>query len=152
MTRADEEFFSATLQPLTGKLYTHLRTKHVFLVHLFLFEVGSLVCATATSSAMLIGGRALAGAGAAGLMNGSLTIISEGTSLEKRPCKSTSRSHEVIELTMVQCIPGFSWAVSTSRQGWYRYLANVLSSWTAGYRHRPIDWGCIDGTCFLEVV
>lgn len=76
---------SAALQPLSGKFYTYLKVKHVFLVHLFLFELGSLVCGVATDSQMLIGGRALAGLGAAGLMNGGLNIISNATPLEKRP-------------------------------------------------------------------
>jgi MFS family permease len=77
---------SAALQPLTGKLYTHLRKKDVFLAHLFLFELGSLVCGLAGSSSMLIAGRAVAGLGSAGLMNGSLTILADGAPMEKRPC------------------------------------------------------------------
>ncbi|KAJ4352555.1 uncharacterized protein N0V89_007904 [Didymosphaeria variabile] len=76
---------AAALQPLSGKIYTHVRIKHVFMVHLFVFELGSLVCAVATSSSMLIGGRALAGLGASGLMNGGLNIITNSTPLEKRP-------------------------------------------------------------------
>ncbi|KAF2690511.1 efflux pump protein [Lentithecium fluviatile CBS 122367] len=76
---------SAALQPLTGKLYTHLPTKHVFLAHLFIFELGSLICAVATSSSMLIAGRAVAGLGAAGLMNGGMQILTNSTPLEKRP-------------------------------------------------------------------
>jgi MFS family permease len=76
---------SSVLQPLTGKLYTHLRTKHVFLVHLLVFELGSLICALATSSPMLIAGRAVAGMGAAGLMNGGLQILANSAPLEKRP-------------------------------------------------------------------
>jgi len=78
---------SSVLQPLTGKLYTHLRTKHVFLAHLLVFEVGSLVCALAISSKMLIAGRAVAGLGAAGLMNGGMQIMTNSTPLEKRPCE-----------------------------------------------------------------
>lgn len=56
-----------------------------FLFFLFLFELGSLVCGVAKSSSVLIGGRAIAGAGAAGLTNGGLTIISVAVPLEKRP-------------------------------------------------------------------
>ncbi|KAI0877510.1 major facilitator superfamily domain-containing protein [Hypoxylon argillaceum] len=76
---------SGALQPLAGKLYTYLRTKWTFLFFLFLFELGSLVCGVAKSSSVLIGGRAIAGAGAAGLTNGGLTIISVAVPLEKRP-------------------------------------------------------------------
>jgi MFS family permease len=78
-------FFSAALQPLSGKVYTYLKLKHVFLFHLFLFELGSLICGVANSSSMLIGGRTLAGLGSAGLMNGGLNIIVNSTPLEKRP-------------------------------------------------------------------
>ncbi|CAI6342285.1 unnamed protein product [Periconia digitata] len=76
---------TAALQPLTGKFYTYFRNKDVFLLHLFVFEVGSLICGLATSSGMLIGGRAIAGAGGAGLMNGCLTIISNAVVGHKRP-------------------------------------------------------------------
>jgi len=65
----------------------HLRNKHVFLTFLGLFELGSLICAVATSSSMLIGGRAIAGLGGSGLMNGALAIIMNATPLEKRPCE-----------------------------------------------------------------
>ncbi|KAL5379303.1 hypothetical protein DPSP01_008575 [Paraphaeosphaeria sporulosa] len=76
---------AAALQPLSGKIYTYVKIKHVFLAHLFVFELGSLICAVANSSSMLIGGRALAGLGAAGLMNGGLNILTNSTPLEKRP-------------------------------------------------------------------
>jgi MFS family permease len=55
------------------------------LVFLFIFELGSLICGLANSSAMLIVGRAIAGSGGAGLMNGSMTIITASAPLEKRP-------------------------------------------------------------------
>ncbi|KAI0469930.1 major facilitator superfamily domain-containing protein [Xylariaceae sp. FL0804] len=76
---------SAALQPLTGKIYTFFRTKWTFLVFLSVFELGSLICGLATSSLMLIIGRAIAGAGSAGLTNGALTLISSSVPLEKRP-------------------------------------------------------------------
>ncbi|KAF2451175.1 efflux pump protein [Karstenula rhodostoma CBS 690.94] len=76
---------AAALQPLSGKIYTYMKIKHVFLAHLFVFELGSLICAIADSSSMLIGGRALAGLGASGLMNGGLNILTNSTPLEKRP-------------------------------------------------------------------
>jgi hypothetical protein len=43
---------------------------------------------------MFIGGRAIAGLGASGLMNGGLTVISGALPLEKRPRKSKSRQGE----------------------------------------------------------
>ncbi|KAF2737110.1 efflux pump protein [Polyplosphaeria fusca] len=76
---------SATLQPLTGKLYTHFRAKYTFLAFLFVFELGSLLCGAATTSPMLIVGRAVAGLGASGLVNGGMTVVSGAAPLEKRP-------------------------------------------------------------------
>lgn len=76
---------SASVQPLTGKLYTYLRTKWTFLVFFGLFELGSLICGAANSSAMLIIGRAIAGIGSSGLTNGALMIISAAIPLAKRP-------------------------------------------------------------------
>ncbi|KAK2026385.1 major facilitator superfamily transporter [Colletotrichum zoysiae] len=75
----------AALQPFAGKLYTYLSSKQTFLAFLFLFEVGSLICAVATSSDMFIVGRAVAGMGTAGLMNGALTIMGATVPLQKRP-------------------------------------------------------------------
>ncbi|KAI0896269.1 putative MFS multidrug transporter [Annulohypoxylon nitens] len=76
---------SATLQPLTGRVYTRVRAKWVFLFFFFIFEVGSLICAVSQSSTMFIIGRAVAGLGSSGLQNGALTIISGAVPMEKRP-------------------------------------------------------------------
>ncbi|KAK2015900.1 major facilitator superfamily transporter [Colletotrichum eremochloae] len=75
----------AALQPFAGKLYTYLSSKQTFLAFLFLFELGSLLCAVATSSDMFIVGRAVAGMGTAGLFNGALTMIGATVPLQKRP-------------------------------------------------------------------
>ncbi|KAJ5444181.1 uncharacterized protein N7458_008053 [Penicillium daleae] len=76
---------SACLQPLAGRIYTNFRTKWAFMSFFFVFELGSLLCGLATSSKMLIVARAVAGLGSAGLMNGSLTIISSSVPLHKSP-------------------------------------------------------------------
>lgn len=62
-----------------------LRTQWSYLFFFALFEVGSLVCGVAQSSAMLIGGRAIAGMGSSGLLNGGMTIIAGVVPLQKRP-------------------------------------------------------------------
>ena len=73
------------------------RLKFTYMLFLCLFELGSLLCGVATSSKMLIVGRAVAGMGGAGLMNGGLTIIAACVPLEKRASmikfKSTSRNY-----------------------------------------------------------
>ena len=76
---------ACSLQPLTGKLYTLFNSKWIFLAFFGVFELGSLLCAVATSSNMLIVGRAVAGSGSSGLLNGTLTIIATCVPLEKRP-------------------------------------------------------------------
>ncbi|KAL5344110.1 major facilitator superfamily domain-containing protein [Aspergillus crustosus] len=76
---------SCALQPLTGKFYTHFKSKVVFLSFFALFEVGSLVSALANSSKMLIVGRAVSGMGTSGMVNGALTIIAGAVPMHKRP-------------------------------------------------------------------
>ncbi|RAL07885.1 MDR family MFS transporter, partial [Aspergillus homomorphus CBS 101889] len=76
---------SATLQPLTGKFYTYFSLKWTFLSFFALFELGSLVCGVATSSKMLIVGRAVAGMGSSGMLNGALNILAGAVPNEKRP-------------------------------------------------------------------
>jgi predicted MFS family arabinose efflux permease len=49
------------------------------------FELGSLICAVSTSSKMLIVGRAVAGMGTSGIMNGAFTIVAGCVPMEKRP-------------------------------------------------------------------
>ncbi|RFU74957.1 major facilitator superfamily transporter [Trichoderma arundinaceum] len=55
-----------------GKLYAEFHVKLVFLSALLIFEVGSIVCATAPNSVILIVGRAVAGIGGAGIVSGAL--------------------------------------------------------------------------------
>jgi hypothetical protein len=75
---------SAVLQPLTGKIYTNFVIKWSFLAFFFIFELGSVICGAANSSTMLIVGRAVAGIGAAGLMNGGATIVTAAVPVHRR--------------------------------------------------------------------
>ncbi|RVD82330.1 uncharacterized protein DFL_006758 [Arthrobotrys flagrans] len=74
-----------SLQPSFGKIYTYFSVKWTFLLSLFIFEVGSVVCAAAPSSTSFIVGRAVAGIGAAALFSGGMTIIGFTVPLRKRP-------------------------------------------------------------------
>ena len=65
----------ASFQATWGKAYKFFPLKATFLLSIFLFELGSLICAVAPSSAVLILGRAIAGVGAAGVSSGDYTII-----------------------------------------------------------------------------
>ena len=57
----------------------------MFLVAVVVFEIGSLVCATAPSSIAFIVGRAVAGCGTAGIFSGAQSILAFMVPLQKRP-------------------------------------------------------------------
>lgn len=62
-------------QSTWGKAYKYFPLKTSFLMAIFIFEVGSLICAVAKNSTTLIVGRAIAGLGGAGVGSGSYTIV-----------------------------------------------------------------------------
>ncbi|KAH8708470.1 major facilitator superfamily domain-containing protein [Phaeosphaeriaceae sp. PMI808] len=72
-------------QPIYGTFYKFFDTTIVYRSAILVFEVGSIICAVAQSSTVFIVGRAIAGLGAAGLLQGALSIISQVVPLEKRP-------------------------------------------------------------------
>ena len=72
-------------QPSAGKIYKYHNLKWSFLASMLVFEVGSLLCGVAQSSKMLIVGRAIAGAGGAGLSVGGTSIVSLTVSPKQRP-------------------------------------------------------------------
>jgi MFS family permease len=59
-------------------------SKTVIMFAVTIFEVGSLVCGVAPSIVVLILGRAIAGAGAAGIFSGAMVVIAELTALHER--------------------------------------------------------------------
>ncbi|KAK8043768.1 MFS general substrate transporter [Apiospora phragmitis] len=71
-------------QSLAGKLYVLFPKKLVYLLFLFIFEIGSLLCALAPSSQALIVGRTITGLGASGIFAGGLTILTTIVPLHKR--------------------------------------------------------------------
>lgn len=68
-----------------GKAYKYFPLKITFLVALFIFEAGSLLCGVAPNSISLIVGRAISGVGAAGIGSGAYTIVGFSTTPAKRP-------------------------------------------------------------------
>lgn len=73
------------LQPAFGSIYRYFSAKQVYIVSIIIFEVGSILCAAAPNSPTFIGGRAVAGVGAAGLYQGALAIVGLTVELKKRP-------------------------------------------------------------------
>lgn len=76
---------NTAILPLTGKLYTYFSSKRTFISFLCVFEIGSLVCAVSKSSKVFIIGRAIGGAGQAGIVQGSIAILTTIAPLEQRP-------------------------------------------------------------------
>ncbi|KAF2255774.1 MFS general substrate transporter [Trematosphaeria pertusa] len=72
-------------QLIWGRIYTFYNLKYGYLVAITIFEIGSLICGLATSSVMLIVGRAIAGLGSAGIYAGSFIIIAFSTKPASRP-------------------------------------------------------------------
>ena len=63
------------LLPSLSFIDISLKAKGTFLAAIGIFEIGSLICALAPSSIVLIVGRAMAGIGVGGLFSGALVII-----------------------------------------------------------------------------
>ncbi|KFX94992.1 hypothetical protein O988_06048 [Pseudogymnoascus sp. VKM F-3808] len=68
-----------------GKLFKYFTLKWTYLVAIFIFELGSLICALAPNSTALIVGRAIAGLGAAGVASGAFILVAFLAPPEKRP-------------------------------------------------------------------
>ncbi|KAH6662897.1 SGE1 protein [Plectosphaerella plurivora] len=75
----------AAFQSTWGKAFKYFPLKTSFLISIFIFEVGSLICAVAPSSIAFIIGRAIAGVGAAGIGSGAYTIIGFSARPSARP-------------------------------------------------------------------
>ncbi|CAL3969366.1 unnamed protein product [Diplocarpon coronariae] len=76
---------ATALQPTFGRIYTIFDIKYTFMTAIAIFEIGSLVCATAPNSNALIVGRAIAGMGTGGLFSGAIVILAYCLPLRKRP-------------------------------------------------------------------
>lgn len=79
---------AACLFPLSGRLYQLYSTKWSFVGSIIIFEVGSALCGAAPNSVAFIIGRAIAGAGSAGMFSGGFMIMIPLVPLRKRPTYS----------------------------------------------------------------
>ncbi|GAM35599.1 hypothetical protein TCE0_017r04052 [Talaromyces pinophilus] len=71
-------------QSTWGKAYKYFPLKVSYLVSIFIFELGSLICGVSPSSTAFIFGRAIAGVGAAGIASGVFTITAFSAEPKKR--------------------------------------------------------------------
>ena len=76
---------NCAFQLIWGKLFTFYVVKWIYLIALFIFELGSLICAVAPNSTALIVGRAIAGIGGGGVGNGSFLLIAHCVPPRQRP-------------------------------------------------------------------
>ncbi|KAJ5152743.1 uncharacterized protein N7482_009221 [Penicillium canariense] len=76
---------NCSFQLFYGRIYKFYSTRNVFFLAVGLFEVGSAVCGSAPNSTALIVGRAIAGAGSAGMLAGVMQILVHTVPLAKRP-------------------------------------------------------------------
>ncbi|BCR96445.1 MDR family MFS transporter [Aspergillus luchuensis] len=74
-----------SFQFVFGKAYKLFSIKSVFLLANSISIAGSLLCGAASTSTMLVVGRAIAGLGSAGLLSGCFVILVQSTPLHKRP-------------------------------------------------------------------
>ncbi|KAM7206571.1 Major facilitator superfamily domain containing protein [Naviculisporaceae sp. PSN 640] len=72
-------------QSTWGKIFKYFPLKLSFLISIFIFELGSLICGVAPNSTALIIGRAIAGVGAAGIGSGCYTIVGFAAPPKQRP-------------------------------------------------------------------
>jgi MFS family permease len=72
-------------QSAAGKFYKYFPLKTSFLVSIFIFELGSLICAVAKGPTTFIVGRAIAGVGGAGTATGAFTIVGLAAEPKVRP-------------------------------------------------------------------
>src|SRR4051794_32972780 len=72
-------------QSTFGKIFKFFPLKQSFLASIFIFELGSLICAVAPNENAFIVGRAIAGVGGAGCAAGGATILAFSAPPPKRP-------------------------------------------------------------------
>lgn len=73
------------LEAAWGKAFKYFNLKGTFIISVLIFEVGSLICGVAPNSPALIVGRAIAGAGGAGISVGGTSIVAFSAEPKVRP-------------------------------------------------------------------
>ncbi|KFA72079.1 hypothetical protein S40288_02253 [Stachybotrys chartarum IBT 40288] len=76
---------ACAFQPVFGRVFLLFSAKWSYLLAVFVFEIGSLICGVAPDSVTLIIGRAIAGFGSAGILTGSFVLMAQAIPLKMRP-------------------------------------------------------------------
>ncbi|KZL70660.1 major facilitator superfamily transporter [Colletotrichum incanum] len=76
---------ACAFQPVFGRVFMLFSVKWSYMLAMFMFLVGSLICGVAPNSVTLIVGRAVAGFGSAGILTGSFVVVATAVPLRLRP-------------------------------------------------------------------
>ncbi|KAJ5222075.1 uncharacterized protein N7469_010962 [Penicillium citrinum] len=109
-----------------GKLYGIFSAKFLYLISVFLFEVGSAICGAAPTMNAMIVGRAIAGLGGAGSYLGCLTLLSITSSVRQRP--------------QYMALTGITWGLGT-------VLGPIIGGAFAENRHATWRWSFYINLC-----
>lgn len=105
---------------------------------MFIFTIGSVIAGSATSSNMLIGGRAVQGVGAAGMVNGAFTTIASSAPENQKPSQ-----YLFFQGQREPCLTNFF----LSSVYWTRY--GFSYGWSS---HRTYDRRCLDTGRLMALV
>ncbi|KFY65379.1 hypothetical protein V496_02610 [Pseudogymnoascus sp. VKM F-4515 (FW-2607)] len=72
-------------QPFFARLILYYEQKWFYMICVLVLELGSVICATAPSSQVLIFGRAISGCGAAGITAGAFALVGQHAPMRERP-------------------------------------------------------------------
>ena len=109
-------------QLIFGKLYKIFSVKRLMLGSVFVFLVGSILCASAVSSKMFVFGRAVTGFAAASLIAGAFTLLVQILPLRKRPLYTSIFG--AIECIAVVCSPVLG-GVLTEKLSWRWSVSHI---------------------------
>ncbi|KAK1598357.1 major facilitator superfamily transporter [Colletotrichum navitas] len=76
---------ACAFQPVFGRVFMLFSVKWSYMLAMFMFLAGSLICGLAPNSVALIVGRAVAGFGSAGVLTGSFVVMAMAVPLRLRP-------------------------------------------------------------------
>jgi MFS family permease len=98
---------NCAFQLMWGRLYTFNIVKWIYMIALFLFKLGSLICAVSLSSITLIIGRVIASISTGSVSNGSFLLIAYCVP----PCQQPTLIRLMGAMYGLAAIIGLSWVV-----------------------------------------